>query len=66
MFMDEARFGRISELRQCWAPAGTRPVVPKQVVREWIYAYVSTYPNLPEVSEPELSRIGFTDVGVAG
>jgi non-heme chloroperoxidase len=27
--------------------------------------YMSTHPNLPEVSEPELSRIGFTDVGVA-
>ena len=28
-------------------------------------AAMSTHPNLPEVSEPELSRIGFTDVGVA-
>lgn len=37
--MDEARFGRISELRQCWAPEGERPTVPKQVVRESIYAY---------------------------
>jgi hypothetical protein len=26
---------------------------------------VSMHPNLPEVSEPELSRIWFTDVGVA-
>ena len=26
---------------------------------------LSTNPNLPELSEPELSRIGFTDVGVA-
>jgi transposase len=39
--MDEARFGRISELRQCWAPAGERPVVPKQVIRESIYAYAA-------------------------
>jgi transposase len=45
MFMDEARFGRISELRQCWAPAGTRPVVSKQVVREWIYAYAAVSPH---------------------
>ncbi len=45
MFMDEARFGRISELRQCWAPAGTRPVVPKQVVREWTYAYAAVAPH---------------------
>jgi transposase len=45
MFMDEARFGRISTLRQCWAPAGTRPVVPKQVVREWTYAYAAVSPH---------------------
>ena len=39
--MDEARFGRISELRQCWAPEGERPVVPKQVVRESLYAFAA-------------------------
>lgn len=45
MFMDEARFGRISELRQCWAPSGIRPVVPKQIVREWTYAYAAVAPH---------------------
>jgi hypothetical protein len=37
-FQDEARFGRISDLRRCWAPLGERPVVGHQVVRQSIYA----------------------------
>jgi hypothetical protein len=32
---EEARFGRISDTRRCWAPAGVRPEVSTQVVREY-------------------------------
>jgi ssRNA-specific RNase YbeY (16S rRNA maturation enzyme) len=35
MFEDEARFGRSSEPRRCWAPKGVRPAVPTQIVREY-------------------------------
>lgn len=43
--MDEARFGRISELRACWAPRGVRPLVPRQVVRESFYAFAAVAPR---------------------
>ena len=34
-FQDEARFGRIDDLRKCWAPKGIRPLLKKQIVREY-------------------------------
>jgi hypothetical protein len=39
MFADEARFGRMHPPRPCWAPAGVRPKVACQLVREFIYLY---------------------------
>jgi len=45
MFEDEARFGRISDPRRCWAPAGVRPEVEVQVVREYEYAYGAVSPH---------------------
>lgn len=44
MFMDEARFGRINRPVRCWAPAGVRPIVGCQVVREYTYAYTAVCP----------------------
>ena len=44
MFMDEVRFGRISEVRRCWAPPGVRPVAFAQVEREYSYAYAALSP----------------------
>ena len=45
MFEDEARFGRISDPRRCWAPAGVRPEVNTQVVREYEYAFAAVSPH---------------------
>jgi transposase len=45
MFQDEARFGRISDPRRCWAPAGVRPEVSLQVVREYEYAFAAISPQ---------------------
>jgi transposase len=45
MFQDEARFGRISDPRRCWAPAGVRPEVSVQVVREYEYAFAAVSPH---------------------
>jgi len=45
MFQDEARFGRISNLTNCWAPHGIRPEVPCQIVREYTYAYAALCPQ---------------------
>lgn len=63
MFMDEARFGRISDLGRCWAPLGTRPCIPSQIVREYTYAYAAVCPFdgtldaliLPEVNTEAMS-----------
>jgi transposase len=44
MFQDEARFGRMSDPRPCWAPPGIRPTVPLALVREYVYAYGAVSP----------------------
>jgi len=44
MFQDEARFGRLSDPRRCWAPAPVRPLVRRGVVREYAYAYAAVSP----------------------
>ena len=41
MAQDEGRFGRITDIRSCWAPKGIRPKVPKQVVRTFVYVYAA-------------------------
>lgn len=45
MFQDEARFGRISDPRKCWAPAPLRPMVKLALVREYVYAYAAVSPK---------------------
>lgn len=44
MFQDEARFGRMSNPRSCWAPAPHRPLVEKALVREFRYEYAAVSP----------------------
>lgn len=39
MFQDEARFGRISDIRRCWAPKPLRPVCRAMLTHEYTYAY---------------------------
>ena len=45
MFQDEARFGRITDPRRCWAPKGVRPIVSSQLVREYTYLYGAVSPQ---------------------
>jgi hypothetical protein len=45
MFADEARFGRMNRPRPCWAPAGIRPKVACQLIREYIYLYGAVSPK---------------------
>lgn len=45
LFQDEARFGRISDTRRCWAPLPMRPVVGHQVIREYVYAFMAVSPR---------------------
>ena len=44
MFQDEARFGRLSDPRRCWAPWPQRPMVKKALIREYVYAYAAVTP----------------------
>lgn len=61
--MDEARFGRMSQACRCWAPMGFRPLIPQQLIREFIYVYAAVSPFdgdidalvLPEVSAEAMS-----------
>lgn len=45
MFQDEARFGRMSDPRACWAPAPYRPEVNLALVREFRYEYAAVNPG---------------------
>lgn len=44
MFQDEARFGRMSDPRSCWAPVPHRPVVNLALIREFRYEYAAVSP----------------------
>lgn len=44
LFQDEARFGRMSDPRSCWAPAPSRPMVSLALVREFRYEYAAVSP----------------------
>lgn len=45
LFQDEARFGRISDHRRCWAPLPERPISGQQVIREYTYAFAAVSPE---------------------
>ncbi len=45
MAQDEACFGLISTTRRAWAPKHIRPLVPRQVVREYAYVYAVVAPK---------------------
>ena len=44
MFQDEARFGRISDTRYCWAKRPLRPMVPAMLICQYTYAYGAVSP----------------------
>lgn len=64
MFEDEGRFGRISDPSSCWAPKGMRPVVHKQMVREYTYAYAAVDPKEGEVDSLILPNMYATTMSV--
>jgi hypothetical protein len=41
MFQDEARFGRISDVRRSWCPKPHRPICQAMVTQEYTYAYAA-------------------------
>jgi len=44
IFQDEARFGRMSSPKSCWAPSPLRPMVSLALVREFNYIYGAISP----------------------
>jgi len=44
MFQDEARFGRINDVRRCWAPRPIRPLCQAMLTHENTYAYAAIEP----------------------
>ncbi|MGH9407303.1 MAG: IS630 family transposase [Terriglobia bacterium] len=54
LFQDEARFGRLSDERRCWAPWPERPCVGKQIIREYTYGLVAVSPHDGKFSSPVL------------
>jgi hypothetical protein len=45
MAQDEGRFGRINSVKKAWAPPGLRPRAPRQIVRQYLYAYAAVCPK---------------------
>jgi len=41
LFQDEARFGRISDIRKCWCPKPYRPLCKAMITHEYTYAYAA-------------------------
>lgn len=41
LFQDEARFGRISDIRKCWCPKPYRPLCQAMITHEYTYAYAA-------------------------
>ena len=39
LFQDETRFGRIADVRRCWAPKPLRPLCQAMLTHEHTYAY---------------------------
>lgn len=50
LVQDEARFGRITQPRRCWAPTGMRPCTPCQIIRQALYAFTAVAPQSGEMT----------------
>ena len=47
-FQDEARFGKICQVRKVWLPKGERSVVEAQHIPQYLYAYSAIEPKMGE------------------
>ena len=50
MAQDEGRFGLWSQVMKAWCPNGYRPLVAKQGVRDYVYAYAAVAPKLGKMT----------------
>jgi transposase len=47
-FQDEATFGRINKVVSCWSPPKARPLVPHQIIRQYLYVFSAICPATGE------------------
>lgn len=60
MAQDEGRFGRLGQVMKAWCPKGNRPLVPKQGVRDYVYAYAAIAPALGKMTTLVLPFVNIT------
>ncbi len=46
MAEDAECFGRLDRPRRCWVPKPLRPIVPRQIVREFVYVFAAVCAQL--------------------
>jgi len=64
MFQDEARFGRMSDPRACWAPAPNRPVVNRAIIKEFRYEYAAVSPWDGDLDYMTLEKMNTENMGL--
>ena len=57
MAQDEGRFGRLGQVMKAWCPTGHRPLVAKQGIRDYVYAYAAIAPKLGKMTTLELPYV---------
>ena len=60
MFQDEARFGRINDVRRCWAPKPMRPLCKAMLTHEYTYAYAACEPATGAMDSLILPQVNTT------
>jgi hypothetical protein len=63
MFQDEARFGRMSRPRRCWAVKGTRPVMQNGYERQFTYVYGAVSPLEGTLDYRLCDKMNTTEMG---
>lgn len=64
MFQDEARFGRMSDPRACWAPMPNRPMVNRAIIREFRYEYAAVSPWYGDLDYMTLEKMNTENMGL--
>ena len=64
MFQDEARFGRMSDPRACWAPVPNRPMVNRAIIREFRYEYAAVSPRDGVLDYMTLEKMNTENMGL--
>jgi len=64
MFQDEARFGRMSDPRACWAPVPNRPMVNRAIIREFRYEYAAVSPWSGDLDYMTLEKMNTENMGL--